>query len=110
MIRALYFENEQQINPNLPKEAFTEALQNPQGLIWVDFQGEPPETSEPILRDTFKFHPLAIEDAVHQTHIPKVDDWENYLYIALIAMEYDSKPARKMSVTASLALIISYIC
>jgi magnesium transporter len=91
MIRALYFENEKLINTNLPKEEFTEALLNPQGLLWVDFQGDPPDASEPILQDTFKFHPLAIEDAVHQTHIPKVDDWEKYLYIALIAMDYNIK-------------------
>ena len=91
MIRALYFENEKLIHANLPKEEFTEALQNPQGLLWVDFQGEPPDASEHILQDTFNFHPLAVEDAVHQTHIPKVDDWDNYLYIALIAMDYEIK-------------------
>jgi magnesium transporter len=88
MIRALYFENEKLIHTNLPQEEFSKALSNPQGLLWVDFQGEPPETSEPILLNTFKFHPLAVEDAVHQTHVPKVDDWEKYLYIALIAMSY----------------------
>jgi magnesium transporter len=42
------------------------------------------------LLDTFKFHPLAVEDAVHQTHVPKVDDWEKYLYIALIAISFTS--------------------
>jgi magnesium transporter len=88
MIRALYFENEKLVSPDLPKEAFYKALENPQGLLWVDFQGESPDTSEPILLDTFRFHPLAVEDAVHQTHIPKVDEWEGYLYIALIAMSY----------------------
>ena len=88
MLRALYFENEKLINTNLPKEKFAEALRNPDGLLWVDFQGESPESSEPILLETFNFHPLAVEDAVHQTHIPKVDDWDNYLYVALIAMNY----------------------
>jgi magnesium transporter len=57
-------------------------------MLWVDFQSEPPETCEPILLDTFKFHPLAIEDALHQTHVPKVDEWEQYLYIALHAISF----------------------
>ena len=91
MLRALYFENEKLINTNLPKENFPEALRNPNTLLWVDFQGESPESSESILLETFNFHPLAVEDAVHQTHVPKVDDWDNYLYIALIAMDYDAR-------------------
>ena len=91
MLRALYFENEKLINTNLPKENFPEALRNPNTLLWVDFQGESPESSESILLETFNFHPLAVEDAVHQSHVPKVDDWDNYLYIALIAMDYDTR-------------------
>ena len=29
----------------------------------------------------FHFHHLAVEDALQETHVPKVDDWGNYLYI-----------------------------
>jgi magnesium transporter len=89
MIRALYFQNEKLISADLPADKFAEVLRDPATLLWVDFQAEPPERSEPILLDTFKFHPLAVEDAVHQTHIPKVDDWDQYIYIALIAMDYN---------------------
>jgi magnesium transporter len=46
----------------------------------VDFVNEPPETCLPILQD-FKFHPLAIDDALQETHSPKLDDWGDYLYI-----------------------------
>jgi magnesium transporter len=48
----------------------------------VDFASEPPETCLPILNG-FDFHPLAIEDALQQTHAPKLDDWGEYLYIVL---------------------------
>jgi magnesium transporter len=55
----------------------------------VDFFSEPNETCEPVLRDIFGFHPLAIDDALQETHTPKVDDWEKYLYIVLSALDYD---------------------
>jgi magnesium transporter len=42
------------------------------------------------LLNTFKFHPLAIDDALHETHVPKVDDWEQYLYIAMHAISFTS--------------------
>jgi magnesium transporter len=48
----------------------------------VDFISEPPETALPILQ-SFNFHPLAIDDALQETHAPKIDDWDNYLYIVL---------------------------
>ena len=34
-----------------------------------------------LLRDVFRFHPLAVEDALQETHVPKVDDWGDYLYL-----------------------------
>jgi magnesium transporter len=52
----------------------------------VDFTSEPPEDCLPILKG-FGFHPLAIEDALQQTHAPKLDDWGTYLYIVLNYMD-----------------------
>ena len=41
------------------------------------------ETYRPFLRDVFKFHPLSIDDALQETHVPKVDEWDTYLYMVL---------------------------
>jgi magnesium transporter len=41
------------------------------------------------LRDTFGFHPLAIDDALEQSHVPKVDDWGLYMYLVLHAIVFD---------------------
>jgi len=53
----------------------------------VDFIGEPAEQAEPILR-SFGFHPLSIDDALQETHAPRVDDWGEYLYIVLSILNY----------------------
>jgi magnesium transporter len=90
MIRSLYYAPGQSIQKDLPPERFSELIQNPQSLLWVDFVGEPSETSLPILED-FKFHPLAIEDALLETHSPKLDDWGDYLYIVLNYMNTEQK-------------------
>lgn len=65
------------------------------GLLWLDLTDEPHEVCEPLLRDTFGFHPLAVEDALKETHIPKVDDWENYLYV--VFNEIFFPPMEKMN-------------
>jgi magnesium transporter len=88
MRRSLYRNAEGRILQDLTLEQLAAALQDRQGLVWVDFVGESVEASEPVLRDVFHFHPLAIDDALRETHIPKVDDWTNYLYIAMYAVEF----------------------
>ena len=48
----------------------------------MDFVAEPPDICLPILQG-FGFHPLAIDDALQETHVPKLDDWSDYLYVVL---------------------------
>jgi magnesium transporter len=80
MIRSLYFMPGKPIRKEIPPQEFPKLVKNRRGLLWVDFTSEPPEICLPILK-SFDFHPLAIEDALQQTHAPKLDDWDSYLYI-----------------------------
>jgi magnesium transporter len=91
MIRALYRTQDGVFHLDLPPERFAEALRDERGLLWVDFVGTPPDTDAPILLDTFGFHPLAVDDALQETHTPKVDDWESFLYIVLLAVDFDGE-------------------
>jgi magnesium transporter len=87
----LYFDSNGNQHNHLTFEDIPQALEDQQGLLWVDFEGEPPELCEPVLIETFCFHPLAVDDALQETHIPKIDDWEQYLYIALRAISFQVK-------------------
>jgi magnesium transporter len=88
MIRSLYYLPGQPIQKDLPPESFPELIKNEQGILWVDFISEPPEVCQPILED-FGFHPLAIDDALQETHVPRLDDWGSYLYIVFNYMDMD---------------------
>jgi magnesium transporter len=88
MIRSLYYLPGQPVQQDLPPDTFPALIQDPQGLLWVDFVGEPPESSLPILQN-FGFHPLSIDDALQETHVPRLDDWGNYLYIVLNHMNME---------------------
>ncbi len=73
------------------------ALADPAGLTWVDFHDEPDEACTRILAGVFHFHPLAIDDALRQSHVPKVDDWGEYLYLVLHALEFDGGEQQTLS-------------
>ena len=55
MIRSLYFPKDGNLQIDLNIEAFRTALQDPEGLLWVDFEATPPEEDEPVLREVFGF-------------------------------------------------------
>ncbi|HJZ04364.1 MAG TPA: magnesium/cobalt transporter CorA, partial [Patescibacteria group bacterium] len=82
MIRSLYYIPGKPIRKDIPPHEFPKLTRNRQGLLWVDFVSEQPETCLPILQ-SFGFHPLAIDDALQETHVPKLDDWADFLYIVL---------------------------
>ena len=96
MIRSLYCTQDGQLRTDLRPDEFAVALQDAGGLLWVDFFGEPPEVCEPILRQTFGFHPLAVDDALEEAHVPKVDDWAKYLYIVLHAVVFNRQADRQL--------------
>jgi magnesium transporter len=93
MIRILYSSRQTGLQMDYPLEKLKSALRNKKGLLWLDFNGEPDAACEPILRETFGFHPLAVDDALQETHVPKVDDWGDYLYIVLNALALDPQKA-----------------
>ena len=88
MLRAIYYKGNGDLLTDITPNEYAAALQDISGVLWVDFGGEDPVASEDILLQTFKFHPLAVDDALHETHVPKVDDWEQYIYIAMHAISF----------------------
>ena len=57
--------------------------------LWVDLNSPTPEESRQILAHTFKFHPLAVEDAMSEIHHPKVEAYEGYLYLILHGIAFE---------------------
>ncbi len=54
--------------------------------LWVDIYNNPEEESNELLKNIFRFHPLAIEDSlkyIHDDsiHHPKIDNYDDYVFI-----------------------------
>jgi magnesium transporter len=56
-------------------------------LVWADFQ-QPGAEEGQILRDVFKLHELAVEDALEQTNQPKVEGYDSYLHLVLHGINF----------------------
>ncbi len=55
--------------------------------VWADVREPTPEDAE-VLRTVFGFHPLSIEDALQQSHFPKVESYGSYLYVILHGIDF----------------------
>ncbi len=56
--------------------------------FWLDIEA-PDADDLRLLTDTFGFHPLAIEDIVHQNQRPKVDEYPNYNFAVIFEAEWE---------------------
>ncbi|MGE0872182.1 MAG: magnesium/cobalt transporter CorA [Kofleriaceae bacterium] len=48
--------------------------------VWVDLERKSPE-ADALLAEVVKLHPLTIEDIWGPVHQPKIDDFDDYLYV-----------------------------
>jgi len=97
MTRIMYRRSDGSLDASLRAEEIPAALADQEGLLWVDFHDEPDASCERTLRDVFHFHPLAIDDALRESHVPKLDDWDSYLYIVLHALAFDPASEEQLS-------------
>jgi len=97
MQRSLNLSANGELSFNLKQEALQDALQSEAGLLWVDLCGEPSAESRSLLESTFRFHPLAVDDALEEKHVPKIDDWGEYLYLVLHALHFNEDEEEPLS-------------
>ena len=57
-------------------------------FFWLDLHG-PSAGDIALLRDRFAFHPLALEDATHFGQRPKLDEFEDFLYLVAFGANAD---------------------
>ncbi len=57
--------------------------------FWMDLAKPSPDEAR-VLRDVFKFHELAIEDALSEVHHPKVEAYDGFLYLILHGIDFQA--------------------
>lgn len=85
MIKAIYVNNETG-QPEIIREGIEKVLEQKPKLIWVDVTVEDHDLSSDelsLLYDKFKFHELSIEDSLIPQYHPQVEEFENYIFVAV---------------------------
>ena len=88
MIRSFIFSDGKLVGQDLELEALRLVRADKGLLLWVDLDNPTPEETKAVLEGVFQFHPLAIEDCVAPNSLPKVEDYEDYLFIVMHAVDF----------------------
>jgi magnesium transporter len=88
MIRSFIFSDGKLVGQDLELEALRLVRADKGLLLWVDMDNPTAEEIKTILEGVFQFHPLAIEDCVQPNSLPKVEDYEDYLFIVTHAVDF----------------------
>src|SRR3954467_14852520 len=88
MIRSFVFSEGKLVGSDLEREALR-LVRADKGLpLWVDLDKPTEEETKFVLESVFQFHPLAIEDCVSPNSLPKVEDYDDYLFIVTHAVDF----------------------
>ncbi len=93
-VRVVYRDRSGSIHVEWPGDRLAEAIADVEGALWVDIEDLESANNdrvEAMLLDLFGFHPLAVTDALQDTHVPRVDDWGRYLYLVVNTIDFDAE-------------------
>jgi magnesium transporter len=63
---------------------------NPAGNTWISVEGFDKIEEINLLADYFKIHPLTVEDILDSSQRPKVEEFDNYLFVTLKAVNHSA--------------------
>ncbi len=90
MIRTLALRNRKDFVKDLKTSQMGRFLSSRNNLAWVDLE-HPSSREFEILKNVFDFHPLALEDSQQPSELPKIDHFDDHIFIVFHKLGYNMK-------------------
>ncbi len=85
VVKSYLYQSDSILRKDLAVEEYSRALKDDKNLLWVDIE-KPDDDDVDILLNVFGLHPLTVEDCLVPNARPKVEQFPNYLFVALQAV------------------------
>ncbi|AEE95439.1 magnesium/cobalt transporter CorA [Mahella australiensis] len=93
MVRAFIYDKGSGLKETENTDEMIEVFAEQRKIMWVDID-RPSDEEARILDDGFHFHPLAVEDCLHDLQRPKLDNYEGYFFAVMHAVVAADKRVR----------------
>lgn len=87
MIRTLLFDPDSQALRQGGAELIDAWRAEASSIIWVDFFEEPEDEERALFEGSFNLHPLAIQDAQRDRHPPKIERFDDHLFLLVRGLD-----------------------
>ncbi|MDR1145276.1 MAG: magnesium/cobalt transporter CorA [Verrucomicrobiales bacterium] len=91
MIRSFVFSEGKLAAENLDLDALKLVRFDKGLIIWVDLDQPTEEETKAVLEKLFQFHPLSIEDCVTVSSLPKLEDYDDYSFLVMHAVDFNKR-------------------
>lgn len=88
MIQTLIYRDHRYAGANPSDEQLVALRADPAVMLWVDLSESSDEEARRVFGEWFAVHPLTIEDCLQDSPLPKVEHYEDYVYIVMHAVDY----------------------
>lgn len=88
MLTTLVYRDNKLAAHNPPVETLAALRNEPGVMLWVDLSAPTDDEIRLVMEQVFAVHPLVIEDCVSDTPLPKLEDYDDYLYFVMHAVDY----------------------
>jgi len=83
------------LKTNLTAEEINQSLKDDKSLLWIDFS-DIDDSDIDFLTSTFNIHPLTVEDFIMPNARPKIENFNDYLYLIMFSLQAPSNNAGKL--------------
>jgi magnesium transporter len=88
MIRTRLYRNGTCTEEDFDPEVISDHLAEDDTIVWMDVC-QPTEAEFAVVAEEFDLNPLAVEDALHERQRPKLDHYDDHVFISLYAVHLD---------------------
>lgn len=88
MIRSFIFNQGKLVSQDIGLDVLRLLLYDEGVQIWADAEKPTEAEAKELLEGVFNFHPLAIEDCLAVSERPKIDEYDQYLFMVIHAADY----------------------
>lgn len=91
MIRSFVFSQGKLVSQDIGLDLMHSFLFDEDVQIWCDLDQPSDVEVRSVLEGIFKFHPLAIEDCLTFSEQPKIDEFDNHVFLVIHAVDFASE-------------------
>ncbi|MBN1871578.1 MAG: magnesium/cobalt transporter CorA [Candidatus Omnitrophica bacterium] len=104
----MYYKENKELVKEMTNEEMKNIIKSGEGVLWLDLL-KPEKSEMDILENIFELHPLTLEDCINTITRPKIEQFDNYMFIVIHAASTTPRSQRVRTIELNVCLGKNFI-